>query len=142
MISRQPSQRVATLSWITVRIWMPMISIAADGSSASRRMKPRAATAICCQVAPVPSFGLVVLRFIGHCAAVPRSEWKPQRQASRASVIAALVESGLDSRQASSWCNLWEAEASRQGFGTDGEHYWAAAKGWIDAHRGSTRPLR
>ena len=63
------------------------------------------------------------------------------RQASHADVIAGLTQSGIQTAVADSWCDLWEAEAMRQGIAPDSEYYWDAAKGWIDAHRGSTRPL-
>lgn len=53
-----------------------------------------------------------------------------------------LVAYGVDRDLAERWCDLWEAEATRQGIDPDRDHYWDAAKGWIDAHRGSTRPLR
>ena len=66
---------------------------------------------------------------------------KPRRQANRAGVLAGLRRSGLDPALAARWCDLWEAEAARQGFGSESEHFWDAAKGWIDAHRRTTTPL-
>jgi len=66
---------------------------------------------------------------------------KQLRQASRAGVVASMIRAGIDSDIAARWCDLWEAEAARQGITPDSEHFWDAAKGWIDAHRGSTRPL-
>jgi hypothetical protein len=67
---------------------------------------------------------------------------KQERQATRASVIAALIRQAVDPRDAVRWCDRWEAERMRQGIAAEGDYYWDAAVGWIDAHRGSTRPLR
>lgn len=64
------------------------------------------------------------------------------RPASRAGVITGLVAHGVDRDLAERWCDLWEAEAIRQGIDSHRDHYWDAAKGWIDAHRGSTKPIR
>jgi hypothetical protein len=63
-------------------------------------------------------------------------------QASRAGIVAELIRHGVEPDLAERWCEIWDVEAARQGIGPDSEHYWDAAKGWIDAHRGSTRPLR
>ena len=63
------------------------------------------------------------------------------RQANRTRVLAGLRRSGVDPKMAARWCDLWEAEAARQGFGPESEHFWDAAKGWIDAHRWTTTPL-
>ena len=67
---------------------------------------------------------------------------KQERRASRAGVTAALIDSGVHPDDAVSWCRQWEVEAARQGFGPDTDYFWDAAKGWIDAHRQSTKPLR
>jgi hypothetical protein len=53
-----------------------------------------------------------------------------------------MIRAGFDPDLAARWCNRWEAEAARQGIGSESEHFWDAAAGWIDAHRGSTTPLR
>ena len=56
-------------------------------------------------------------------------------------VLAGLIHHGVDARQAAEWCDLWEAETARQGITHVTEYFWDAAKGWIDAHRNSRRPL-
>jgi hypothetical protein len=63
------------------------------------------------------------------------------RPASRADVITGLTRIGTDPAVARRWCELWEAEAARQGMAADGRYFWDGAMGWIDAHRSSTRPL-
>lgn len=73
---------------------------------------------------------------------VGRAPRKPVRQATRASLIAGMVRVGLDPREATRWCDRWEAEQTRQGMAPEGDYYWDAAAGWIDAHRGSTTPIR
>ena len=67
---------------------------------------------------------------------------KQERQATRARVTIALVDAGVDPDDAVKWCRQWELEAARQGFGSDTDYFWDAAKGWIDAHRRTTKPLR
>ena len=63
------------------------------------------------------------------------------RQSLRAHVLTALVNQGVEARQAANWCDLWEAETARQGITHETEYFWDAAKGWIDAHRDSRMPL-
>lgn len=63
------------------------------------------------------------------------------RRTTRARVRASLIRVGTDPRTADRWCDLWETEAARQRLANDGEHFWDAAKGWIDAQRMSTVPL-
>lgn len=101
----------------------------------------------------VLSFALVSTRADCHCPKRPLAERLQQemalltmsrnqgRQASRGGVVAGLVRAGVDSDTAARWCDLWVAEAARQGITPESEHFWDAAKGWIDAHRGSTKPL-
>lgn len=72
---------------------------------------------------------------------MPGSRRNHERPATRAGVVAGLIRHGLDRVLAERWCDLWEAEAARQGFGPESEHFWDAARGWIDAHRGSRIPL-
>jgi len=73
--------------------------------------------------------------------AVTHPTRKRIRRASRRSIVLGLIHSGIDSELAVRWCELWEAEATRQGIPADGDYFWDAAKGWIDAHRASTTPL-
>lgn len=63
-------------------------------------------------------------------------------QVNRTDFIRGLIRCGIDAERAVRWCDLWEAEAASQGIARRSDHYWDAAKGWIDAHRGSTTPLR
>jgi hypothetical protein len=63
------------------------------------------------------------------------------RRTTRSRVRASLIRIGMDPRTADRWCDLWEAEAARQTLANDSEHFWDAAKGWIDAQRKSTVPL-
>ena len=63
------------------------------------------------------------------------------RPASRAGIVSGLIRSGFDPEPAMRWVELWEAEAARQGIAPESEHFWDAAKGWIDAHRRTTKPL-
>jgi hypothetical protein len=63
------------------------------------------------------------------------------RQSTRADVLRQLTKQGVDARQADGWCDLWEAETARQGITHVTEFFWDAAKGWIDAHRDSRKPL-
>jgi hypothetical protein len=66
---------------------------------------------------------------------------KEERRTIRARVTDALVDSGVHRDDAVGWCRLWEVEAARQRFGPDIDYFWDATKGWIDAHRGTTKPL-
>ena len=63
------------------------------------------------------------------------------RRTTRARVRASLIRVGMDPRTADRWCDLWEAEAARQKVASDGEYFWDAARGWIDAQRNTTVPL-
>jgi hypothetical protein len=44
--------------------------------------------------------------------------------------------------KADAWCDLWEREATRAGVARDGDYFWDAGIGWIDAQRAVTTPLR
>jgi hypothetical protein len=33
------------------------------------------------------------------------------------------------------WCAAWEAEAERTGLRADGQYFWDAGRGWIDAQQ-------
>ncbi len=72
---------------------------------------------------------------------LPNSTRERIRQSMRADVLTALIQQGLDSRQAAEWVALWEVETSRQGITHSADYFWDAAKGWIDAHRNSRTPL-
>lgn len=63
------------------------------------------------------------------------------RRTTRTRVRASLIRVGLNPRTADRWCDLWEAEAARQKIAKDGDYFWDAAKGWIDAQRTTTVPL-
>ena len=63
------------------------------------------------------------------------------QQTTRRRVRASLIRVGMDPRTADRWCDLWEAEAARQKVANDGEYFWDAARGWIDAQRNTTVPL-
>ncbi len=70
-----------------------------------------------------------------------RSE-KRLYEINRERVRDALIRAGTDPITAKWWCDRWEAEAARQGIDRYGDYFWDAGKGWIDAQREVTRPLR
>jgi hypothetical protein len=72
---------------------------------------------------------------------MPRRKTERLYLTRRERVRDALIDAGTDRRTADRWCELWEAEAARQGILRDGDYFWDAAKGWIDAHRDSRIPL-
>ena len=64
------------------------------------------------------------------------------RKSSRARVRTSLIRSGMDPEKADAWCDLWEREAIRSGVRSEGQYFWDAGMGWIDAQRRVTVPLR
>jgi len=72
--------------------------------------------------------------------AVSRQSKERIRRTRRARVRAGLMRAGVAPEMADRWCELWETEAAKQGMARDGDYFWDAGKGWIDAQRMSTLP--